>query len=79
MLPQRPALAEKWKRGARQRLEEPGVVAQSLLTAVRTQQAPQTAAALSSVALQPLLVVVPAPQDTSQQQPAAPIPAQRYG
>ena len=41
--PKRPALAKKWKREPRKRLEGRGVAAQSLLTAVQT-LACQTAA-----------------------------------
>ena len=78
MLPQRPALAEKWKRRPRQRLKGRGVAAQSLLTAVQTQPARQTAATLPPAALQPLLVMVLSPQDTVSQPPAAPNPAQRF-
>ena len=71
--PQRPALAEmelifiaeKWKRGPRQRPEGRGVAGQSLVTAEQTLPACQTAATLPPVALQPLLVVVLPPQDTS--------------
>ena len=48
MLPQCPALAEKWKRGPRQRPEGRVVAAQSVLTAVQIQQARQTAATLPS-------------------------------
>ena len=69
--PQRPALAEKWKRGPRQRPEGHGVAAQSLPTAVQTLPACQTAATLPPVALQPLLAVVLPPQDTSSKPPAA--------
>ena len=79
MLPQRPALAEKLKRGPRQRPKGRGVAAQSLLTAVQTLSACKTAATLPPVALQPLLAVVLPPQDTSSKPPAAPNPAQRYG
>jgi len=78
MLPRRPALAGKWKRGPRQRSEGHGAAAQSLLTAVQTQPARQTTATLPPVALQPLLVVVPPPPDTSPQPPASPIPAQSF-
>ena len=74
MLPQRPALAEKWSRRPRQRLEGRGVAAQPVLTAVQT-LAFQTAATLPPEALQPLLVVVLPPQDTSLKPPAAPNPA----
>ena len=72
--PQRPALAEKWKRGPRQLPEGHGVAAQSLLTAVQT-LACQTAATLPPEALQPRLAVVLPPQDTSSKPPAAPNPA----
>ena len=78
-LPQRPALAEKSKRGPRQRPEGLRVAAQSLLTAVQTQPARQTAATLPPEALQPLLAVVLSPQDTVAQPPAAPNPARRFG
>jgi len=79
MLPRHPALAEKWKRRPRQRPEGGGVAAQSLLTAVQTQPACQTAATLPPEALQPLLVVVLPPSDPSSKPPAAPNPAQRFG
>ena len=67
MLPHRPALAQKWKRGAQQRRKGRGAAAQSLLTAVQTQQARQTAATLPAVALQPLLEVVLPPLETPRQ------------
>ena len=73
-LPQRPALAEKWKRRPRQRPEGRGVAAQPLLTAVQTLPACQTAATLPPVALQPLLAVVLPPQDTLSKPSAAPNP-----
>ena len=79
MLPRHPALAETWKRGPRQRPEGRGVAAQSLLTAVQTQPARQTAATPPPVALQPLLLAAPPPPDPSTLPPAAPDPAQRYG
>jgi len=61
--PQRPVLAEKWKQGPLQLQQGPGAAAQQLLTAVLTQQAPQTAAMLPPVALQPRQVAVPPPLD----------------
>ena len=60
-LPQRPALAEKWKRRPRQRQEGRGVAAQSLLSDVQTLPACETAATLPPVALQPKHVMCSAP------------------